>query len=263
MIRPLEDSTLQRVRETIRASTDPEFDFTSPGPIPWRPVETPLAETTVALVTTSALHLKGDTPFRTLDDALGDTSYRIIPHDSSTGLLDLDAPYLDRRHIPLDPEVAFPRRALNELHRQGKVGPPAARHASFSPGIVRPYPGLTESVESLAAILREDGAGAVILLPTCPLCVQTVCVLAREIESRGVPTVCVTLIPELTRIVGAPRSIALRFPFGAPCGDPGHGALHRAVLLEALSMLVDATEPGTLRESRLGWRRSPPAGHGA
>ena len=71
------------------------------------------------------------------------------------------------------------------------------------------------------------------------------------------PTVSLTLIPELTRIVGAPRTLSVRFPFGAPAGDPGNAPMHRAVLLEALRLLLEAREPGTLRESILAWRRSP------
>jgi hypothetical protein len=257
MAPPIDDPLLQRILDSVRAEADPGFEFASPGSLPWCAPPASLSETRVALVTTAALHLKGDRAFRTLEDRLGDTSFRIIPQDAA-GPLDLGAPYVDPRHIPNDPEVALPRRALSELHRRGRIGPPSLRHASFSPGIVRGLPGLRESAAALSLLLREDGAGAVILMPTCPLCVQTVCILAREIESRGIPTVCVTLVPDLTRIVGAPRSLAVKFPFGAPCGDPGHGALHRALLLDALSLLAEADTPGTLRESRLAWRRTPP-----
>jgi len=258
MSRSYQDPLLQKIADAARADVDPDFDFASPGPIPWRSTATAVTQTRVALITTASLHLEGDRPFRTLEELQGDTSYRIIPQDAPTHALDLAAPYVDRRYIPTDPEVALPRRALANLHRQGKAGPPAPRHASFSAGIIHPLPGLADSAASLSAIFREDAVGAVILFPTCPMCVQTTCVLARELESRGFVTVAITLVPELTRIVGAPRSIALRFPFGAPCGDPGHGALHRAVLLEALDLIASASEPGTLRESRLSWRRPPP-----
>lgn len=80
---------------------------------------------------------------------------------------------------------------------------------------------------------------------------------ARELESRGFPTVTVSYLPELSDIVGAPRTLTVHFPFGAPCGNPGHAELHRAVLLEALSMLVEAKEPGDIRASRNAWRKIP------
>jgi hypothetical protein len=104
-------------------------------------------------------------------------------------------------------------------------------------------------------MLQEDGVGAVVLLPTCSICVQTVCVVARELEQQGFPTVVVSLIPELSEIVGAPRTLTVTFPFGAPCGDPHHADLHRAILLEALELLSEARQAGEVRATRQTWRR--------
>ncbi len=246
---------LDRLLASIRAEVDPAFDLVTPGPIPWCVAPRDAAVRPVALVTTAGLHLLADAPFE--DDRFGDTTFRIVPRGTAPEQLDLLAPYVDRRYIPGDPEVALPLLALEELHARGEAGPPAPRHVSLSGGIVRPLPGLLESAERIAAIFREDGVGVVLLLPSCSLCVQTVCLLARELESGGIPTVALTLLPDLTRIVGAPRSLAVRFPFGAPAGDPGNAPLHQAVLLDALRLLAEATAPGEIRESALAWRRPP------
>lgn len=255
MNEPRPSSGLTRLIESLRADIDPEFEFASPGPIPWCAAPTDPAAVSVALITTAGLHLVGDEPFA--DRRLGDTTFRVVPRGTEPERLDLLAPYVDRKYIPGDPEVALPLQALEALHERGLTGPPAPRHFSLSGGIVRPLPGLLESAARIAAILEDDAAGAAILLPSCSLCVQTVCLLARELEARGTPTVALTLIPELTRIVGAPRALSVRFPFGAPAGDPGNSPLHQAVLLEAIRRLADAGEPGTVRESALAWRRSP------
>lgn len=252
------DPLLLKIRDAARAEADPEFDFVTPGTVPWCAPPANLAATRVAMITTSALHLRGAEPFTTLENKLGDTSYRLIPQEAAASALDLEAPYVDPRHIPKDPEVALPRRALAELHRRGRIGAPASRHASFSPGIIRPQPGLSASAASLIELFRADGVGAALLLPTCPLCVQTVCLLAREIERAGIATGCVSLVPPLSRLVGAPRVLELKFPFGAPCGDPGHGALHQAVLAELLDLIASAAGPVHV-ESRLAWRRAPQA----
>ncbi len=248
-------SMIDRLLASIRAEVDPDFAFFSPGPIPWCEAPPDAARGPVALIGTAGLHLLGDSPFA--DEPLGDTSFRIVPRGTEPERLDLLAPYVDRRYIPGDPEVALPLRALETLHERGLTGPPAPRHISLSGGIVRPLPGLLDSADRIARIFGEDRVGAVVLLPSCSLCVQTVCILARELESRGIPTVALTLIPELTRIVGAPRALSVRFPFGAPAGDPGNARLHQAVVLEALGLLADATVPGTQRESVHAWRRSP------
>jgi D-proline reductase (dithiol) PrdB len=248
---------LQRIFESIREGWDPEFTFLAADTIPWTSPSASLADTRVALISTGGLHVMGDEPFRTMEEPLGDTSFRVIPHGTESGGLDLKAPYVDKKYIANDLEVALPMKALERLHSEGLIGPPAACHYSFTGGIVRPLPGLAESADRLADILREDGAGACVLLPTCSLCVQTVSVVARELESRGFPTVTVSLIPELSEIVGAPRTLTVHFPFGAPCGNPGNGGLHRAVLLEALTLLVEAKSPGEMRASNNAWRGSP------
>ena len=254
---PSPSDMLERVLAAVREQFDPEFEFLTPGELPWSKPPASLDTACVALITTAGLHLRGDPPFRTAEEPLGDTSFRVVPHGTWPRELALDAVYVDRRFVAQDPEVALPMRALERLHRERRVGRPAARHWSFCAGIVRPYPGLEQSVEGLVPLLREDGVDVVVLLPTCSLCVQTVCLLARELESRGFATVTLTMIPELSSIVGAPRTLSVRFPFGAPCGDPERRDLHRAVLFEALELLGESAVAGEMRATRYSWKRDP------
>lgn len=244
---------LNRIVGIMRDEVEPEFAFLQPGPLPWAEPPASLAATTVALITTGGLHLRGDAPFRSASLRLGDTSFRIVPQGTTAEQLVLDATYVDHKYTARDPECALPMQALERLHRDGVVGPPAARHYSFVGGIVRPYPGLGESAARVRALLREDGAGAVVLLPTCSLCVQTVCLLAREIERHGIPTVTISLIPELSEFVGAPRVVTVKFPFGAPAGDPGNGALQARVVAAAIEALRDG-RPGEHRALDQRWR---------
>lgn len=246
---------LARILELITSERDPDFRFLTRAPIPFARLERPLSAARIALVTTAGLHPRGVPRFGVLELPYGDTSFRAIPHDLPLEELDLDAPYLDQKFVTTDPEVALPRRALDALHQAGRVGPPAARHASFCAGVLRPFPGLRASAAELLSMLRADGADAAIFAPTCPTCGQTAGLVAGELEAQGLPTVCLSLLPELSTITGTPRTLALHFPFGAPCGDPGNEALHRAVLEEALDLLVTADTPGTLRHSTLAWRR--------
>jgi len=242
-----ETPLLQRVLAFLHEERDPAFRLLRRERVPWTPLARPLESARVVLVTTGALHLRGDARFRALEEPYGDTSSRAVPHLAAPAELDLDAPYLDPKYVVRDPEVALPMRALEALVEAGEVGSAAPRHHAFCGGVLRPFPGLRDEVERILPMLRRDGVDAALLIPTVAL-------LAGELEERGVPTVTLSLLPELSAIVGVPRTLAPRFPFGAPCGDPGNAALHRAVVREALGMLVDA-RPGEVRASRHAWRR--------
>jgi len=252
---PYATPLLNRLRAHLRAGLDADYEFLAFEDTPWTQPRARSSELRIALVATADLHRRGDEPFVSLETPLGDTSYRVIPHESPESELALDAPYVDEKYIPRDPEVALPRRALDELVAAGVVGAASPRHYSFAQGIVRPLPDLARRAEEVAELLRADRVDALVLLPTCSLCVQAIAVLAREFEARGIPTTTITTLPELTARVGAPRAIATKFPFGAPVGDPGHGALHVAMLTEAVARLDDAREPRTVIESVHRWRR--------
>jgi len=62
--------------------------------------------------------------------------------------------------------------------------------------------------------------------------------VAGEIESRGIPTVTVSLEPG----VAAPRVARVPFPYNFPMGGPGDAERHREVALAALELLH--REPG-------------------
>lgn len=251
---PFRTELLNRIQRIMREEVDAGFAFHHVRPVPWTPAPPDPTRATVALVSTGGLHLRGDAPFRTLENRLGDTGFRVVPHGTPPERLDLEADYVDEKYIRQDPEVTLPMAALDRLVAAGWAGRAAAHHYSFCEGIARPLPGLAASAGTVAAAMAGDGVDAVVLLPTCSLCVQTTALLAVEFERRGLPTVVVSLLPELTEYVGAPRPVHVRFPFGAPCGDPGNAALHDAVLAAALDWLARAREPGQALHCRLKWR---------
>ncbi len=84
---------------------------------------------------------------------------------------------------------------------------------------------------------------------------QSVGLLQSAIEREGIPTVALTFSAELTAHIGTPRALAVRFPYGAPFGNPLNPWLQTRVLREALDLLVSATEP-TIRPSAYRWRQT-------
>ena len=78
-------------------------------------------------------------------------------------------------------------------------------------------------------------------------------VLARLVEAAGIPTVTVTMMPDLAAAVLAPRIVGVEFPFGHTFGLPGHGAMQRTVLETALHVLSGAAAFGTRVDVDIEW----------
>ena len=79
--------------------------------------------------------------------------------------------------------------------------------------------------------------------------------IARVLEEAGIATVCINMRREVAQNVKPPRTLFVKFPFGAPLGPAGDAATHRAVIQEALALLTTATEPGTIVDSDRMWKR--------
>ncbi len=79
--------------------------------------------------------------------------------------------------------------------------------------------------------------------------------IARVLEETGISTVCLNMRREVAENVKPPRTLFVRFPFGAPLGPAADAGTPRSVILEALDVLVSATEPGTIIDSPLAWKR--------
>jgi hypothetical protein len=78
-------------------------------------------------------------------------------------------------------------------------------------------------------------------------------VLARTFEKAGMATIMVTNMPFWAEKVGAPRTLAVEFPFGHILGQLHNPAMQRKVILEALDVLEKATIPGTIVCSEVKW----------
>lgn len=78
-------------------------------------------------------------------------------------------------------------------------------------------------------------------------------VLARLLEAAGLPTVVVTMMPDVADALVAPRVVGVEFPFGHPFGRPGDTVVQRRVLLTALTVLAGAGAPGTRLDVDIEW----------
>jgi hypothetical protein len=69
----------------------------------------------------------------------------------------------------------------------------------------------------------------------------------REIEMRGIPTVLITVSPEVSAQMRPPRALYPKgFKIGNSLGRPGMRELQRTVLRDALMLLTENTRPGSV-----------------
>ncbi|MCG2776724.1 MAG: hypothetical protein L6406_13705 [Desulfobacterales bacterium] len=76
-------------------------------------------------------------------------------------------------------------------------------------------------------------------------------------EEKGFSTVTLTVSPEFNREIGIPRVAAIEYPYGRPVGQVNDDEGQRKVLLETLSVLEKAQEPGQVFHLPFEWPEEP------
>lgn len=86
------------------------------------------------------------------------------------------------------------------------------------------------------------------------MCHQSVGLLQGVIETQGIPTVSISVRPEITCGVGVSRAAYLRFPTGTIFGEPFRKEQHRTILHSVLQLLEQLAQPSIV-ELPFRWRR--------
>jgi D-proline reductase (dithiol) PrdB len=137
--------------------------------IPWTPLRKPLAECTVAFVSSAAIALKNDQPFDQEGERRnpwwGDPSFRIIPRGATEGDLRLYHLHIDPRIGEQDLDCVLPLRRLEELGAEGFVGQAAPSHYAFMGYLLKPKEFLERSVPAMITRMKQEAVDVVALVP--------------------------------------------------------------------------------------------------
>jgi D-proline reductase (dithiol) PrdB len=152
-------ATLPQIQRTMLTTRAVEIHDSTP----WVKLRRPLAESTLAIVTSAGLHLRGDAPF-----GREDPSYRVIP--SSAGAADILQSHsslaFDKTPFSRDVNIVYPIDRLAEYVAEGRIGRLGPHHYS----VMGALPDVTrvgdETAPELAARLLDDGVEVVLLTPT-------------------------------------------------------------------------------------------------
>ncbi len=222
---------------------------------PFQPLRKPLAQSRIAIVTTAA-------PF---DPARGDQGpgakynggakfYSVYDGDTSKSH-DLRISHIayDRVHSSAeDSGTWFPLPQLLRLERERRIGEVAPRF--FGAPTNRSHRATIETdAPEIIARCQADKVDAAVLVPNCPVCHQTISLVARHLEANGISTVVMGCAKEIVEHAAVPRFLFSDFPLGNSAGKP-HDADSQAYTLElALRVLETAPAAQTTVQSPLRW----------
>jgi hypothetical protein len=222
--------------------------------VPFHPLQRPLSLARVALITTAAPYRpgKGDqgpgAPYNA--DAKffsvysGDTS---IDHDVRIAHV-----AIDRKHTSMeDSGTWFPLPALRKLAASGRLqlaprfhGAPTNRSQRHTIDVDAP---------EILARCREDDVDAAVLVPNCPVCHQSIGLIARHLEANGISTVVMGCAKDIVEHCGVSRFLFSDFPLGNSAGRPHDPQSQELTLELALGVLETAEQVRTTVRSPLRW----------
>jgi hypothetical protein len=223
--------------------------------VPFQPLRKPLAQARVAIVTTAARFdpAKGDQgPGAPYNGAA--KFYQVYDGDTSASH-DLRISHIayDRIHTAAtDSNTWFPLAQLHRLAGAGRIGAVAPRF--FAAPTNRSHRVTVETdAPDILARCREDAVDAVVLAPNCPVCHQTVSLVARHLEANGISTVVMGCAKDIVEHAGVPRFLFSDFPLGNAAGRPHDVESQAFTLALAMRVLESAPAARTTVQSPLRW----------
>lgn len=219
----------------------------------------PAGQARVAIVTTAAPFQPGrgdQGPGAPYNAA---AKFYTVYSDSSHGTPDLRISHvaIDRAHTTAaDPGSYFPLAALHRAAARAQVGEVAPRFHGAPTNRSQRVTLETDAPEILARC-QADAVDAALLVANCPVCHQTLALVARTLEAAGIATVLMGCARDIVEHVGVPRLLFSDFPLGNAAGLPGDTASQDATLALALRLLDVAEGPRCTWASPQRWPGPP------
>ncbi len=227
--------------------------------VPFTPLKKPLKASTLALITTA------------------------VPYDPSRGDQGPGAPYnaqakfyepyaipttidpdlriahvgIDRKHANLS-EMAcwFPLNAARQAVAEQRIGNLADRFYGLPTNRSQRHT-LESDAPRILQMCQVDGVDVAILVPNCPICHQSISLLARFLEEAGIPTIIIGAAKDIVEFCGVPRFVFNDFPLGNAAARPQDPQSQHIIFNLALDVLEVAPGPRTTVQSALRWSEDP------
>lgn len=245
---------IERTRAYYSALGHAPYRWARYQEVPFTPPRTPLTSARLVLISTAA-------PYR---PELGDQGPG-APYNAAAKFFEVyTAPIrprpdlrishvsYDRTHTrATDPNTWLPLIRLQEALDAGRLGALCDQLVGVPTNRSQRVTREQDAPAALAACRAQD-ADVALLVPTCPVCHQTLSLIARALETDGIATVIMGCARDIVEHVGVPRFVWSDFPLGNSAGKPHDPESQRRTLALALTAF-DAPGPRTTLVSPQRW----------
>jgi hypothetical protein len=258
MTAPSDDEPIRYIERThawYGALGYPPYRYAAFEEVPFTRLAKPLTEAKVALLTTAA-------PYR---PELGDQGPG-APYNAAAKFFavysgdagqdhDLRVSHVavDQTHLSDDQNCWFPLPALRRAAARGRIGGLTARFHGVPTNRSQRHTMEVDAPEVVGRC-REDGADAAVLVANCPVCHQSMSLVARALEAAGIATVLMGAAKDIVERCGVPRFLFSDVPLGNAAGLPHDVGSQEETLEFALALLERATGPRTTVANAIRWR---------
>ena len=211
---------------------------------PFTPVRRALPMLNLALFTSAGAYIDGTDAFD-LDSKDGDMTFREIPVEVEAGDLRFAAKGYDPTDVKADRNTQIPIDRLLEYAENGVIGSLNNVWWSVSSYIPNAARVAAELAPAIAERLARYNVHAALFIPASPLCHQTLGIIARCVETAGIPTMLISVDPKLTDKVRPPRTAYYNGEFGCVAGKPNWREYQLRVLDEAIRWTETFDQPGS------------------
>lgn len=237
---PYMKNTAERYR---RLGYEPYRWFHADSAPLWTPLAKPLSEARVGLLCTSGVYAVGQVAYHYKDDS----SIRAIPSGTPDELLRFahvtENFLVDARR---DPQCLVPTAALRRLAAERVIGGLADTFFSCMGGVYSQRRVREQLAPALLEALRAQAVDAVLLVAMCPICHQSVCIIARHLEAQGIPTMCLGSALDVLSAGRPPRATFVDYPLGHSAGKAFDRDDQYAVVRAAMLGFTQMVHPGEI-----------------
>jgi len=219
------------------------YPWVSNTTTPFTPFRRALPMLNLALISSAGAYIDGTHPFD-VTSVDGDLDFREIPREVAATELLYSAKGYDPAAVESDGNALIPVDRLTEYEANAVIGGLNECWWSISSHIPNASRVAEELAPRIAERLHRYDIQAALLIPASKLCHQTLGIVARGIESTGIPTIVISVDKIVSESVRPPRTAYYEGEYGSVAGVANWPEHQLRVLDETLRLAETFDQPG-------------------